>query len=376
MMKKLPKLLLLSALFLAGAVLSGIVYFLGNQLPDQLAARRWSGDGTRYTQISVFLGGSRAFSESEVDSFRVNLSKKLEEASLKASTETARLWIDTYSRELSGSAYSEKANEEVIITGVKGDFFQFHPMELAYGYYFRPDELMDDRVVIDETLAWRLFGSSDIVGKAIELNSRKCFIAGVVKNPSGRVKERAYGSKPRVYAPMELIGTQDMGEGGIAAMDYSASGNITCYEVLIPNPVKGFGKKIVTDYLFGEIQAGEEELAEERQRTQDVEVVENTVRFQPLNLLKLVKSFGIRSMRENQVKYPYWENIARVKEDYGALYLLAAIAAFLLPFVYTLRFLHYKWKHRKWRKELFFAWLEKKREASWEKRRKMENEKI
>lgn len=365
MMKKLRKLLLLSGLFLLGMLLSGICYCIGKSLPDQLAAKRWASDDTRYTQVSVFLGGDRAFSENDVNSFRVNLSRKLEEASLKAKTNSARLWVDAYSTELSGSAALGRVNEEVMITAAGGDFFQFHPMELVSGYYFRPDEIMNDRVVIDETLAWKLFGSSDVVGMDFELDGQKCFVAAVAKNPSGRIEEYAYGSKPRVYAPLKLV----TGNNGLEA------GSITCYEVLIPNPVKDFGKKIVTDYLFGEVKAGEEELAKERQRMQDIEVVENTTRYQPLKLIQLIKNFGIRSMRENQIRYPYWENIARVWEDYSSAMLFVALAAFILPLAVTLRFLHNKWKHRKWRKEVLFDWLERKKEESWEKRRKIGNEK-
>ncbi|MFW5646934.1 MAG: ABC transporter permease [Acetivibrio ethanolgignens] len=371
MMKKLRKPLLLSGLFLLGVIFSSMSYCIGRRLPDQLAAKRWASDDTRYTQVSVFLGGGRVFSENDVNSFRVNLSRKLEEASLKAKTKSARLWVDAYSTELTGSAALGRVNEDVMITAVGGDFFQFHPMELVSGYYFRPDELMNDRVVIDETLAWKLFGSSDVVGMDFELDGQKCFVAAVAKNPSGRVEEYAYGSKPRVYAPLKLTGLLDAGAGENGL----ATGSITCYEVLIPNPVKDFGKKIVTEYLFGEVKAGEEELAKARRRMQDIEVVENTTRYQPLPLLQLVKTFGIRSMRENQIRYPYWENIARVWEDYGSAMLFMALAAFILPLVVTLRFLHNKWKHRKWRKEVLFHWFEKKREASWEKRRKIENEK-
>lgn len=374
MMKKLRRYLLPLGLFLLGVILSGLCYGTGKRLPDQLAAKRWASDGTKYTQISVFFGKDRAFSENDVNGFRVNLSRKLEEASLKAKNDSARLWIDASSTELSGSASLGKVKEDIVITAVAGDFFQFHPIELKSGYYFRANELMNDRVVIDETLAWKLFGSSDVVGMDFELNGKRCFVAAVAKNPSGRVEEYAYGLKPRVYAPLKFV--EGTGMGNTAAVENtSAGGNITCYEVLIPNPVKGFGKKIVNDYFFGEVQPGEEELAKEKQRLLDLEIVENTTRYQPLRLLQLIKSFGFRSMRENQVRYPYWENIARVWEDYSAVILLMAVAAFLLPLVVTLRFLHNKWKHRKWRKELLFDWIERKREASWEKRRKMENEK-
>lgn len=352
--------LLLLGLFLLGVVLYGASWLQGRSLPDQQAVKRWVSDDTRYTQISVFFGPDRAFSENEVTSFRVNLSRKMEEASLKAKNVDARLWIDAYSMETTGTAALGRVNEGVTITAVKGDFFQFHPLPLVSGYYFRPNELMDDRVLIDETLAWKLFGSSNVAGMDFLLNGKKCLVAGVVKDAESKLEKRAYGGKPRVYAPMELVGFENT--------------KITCYEVLLPDPVKGFGKKIVMDYFFGEVQPGEEEAAEERQRTQDIEIVENTARFKPVKLLKLVKNFGIRSMRENQVRYPYWENMARVKEDYAAALLLPALIAFLPPVWFTLRWIRYKWKNRKWRMKLLFDWIERKREASWEKRRKIENE--
>jgi hypothetical protein len=366
MRKKLTRYLFLSVLLLLGLIFLFLSKRMGSSLLDQQEAKRWSSDGTRYTQVSVFLGGSKKYADSDVNSFRVNLSQKLEQASLKAATQSSRLWIDCYSWEEEGSAAYGSTSVDVMVTAVGGEFFAFHPLELKSGYYLGANELMKDRVVIDENLAWKLFGSFDVVGQKILVNNTPCYIAAVVGASKGKIGEYAYGSKPRLYAPMELLKE--------ASTTTSESGSITCYEVLIPNPVKGFGKKIVTDYLFGEVQAGEEETAKEKQRTQDVEVVENTTRFNPLSLLTLVKGFGIRSMRENLIKYPYWENIARAKEEYAALYLLVAFIAFLLPAFATLRFLHRKWKHRRLRKEVLLNWLRKRREASWEKRRKIENE--
>ena len=50
---------------------------------------------------------------------------------------------------------------EVKAIGVGGNFFHFHPLRLRSGSYIAEDDFMLDRVVLDETLAWQLFGGFD-----------------------------------------------------------------------------------------------------------------------------------------------------------------------------------------------------------------------
>ena len=50
--------------------------------------------------------------------------------------------------------------------GVAGDFFLFHPLKLLDGSFFSGSDVMQDYVVIDEDMAWQLFGSNDVAGKA------------------------------------------------------------------------------------------------------------------------------------------------------------------------------------------------------------------
>ena len=64
--------------------------------------------------------------------------------------------------------------------GVGGDFFQFHPMDLEYGNYFSDSDVNKDLVVIDEEIAWQLFGGINVTGKIIDVGGHPHLIVGVI----------------------------------------------------------------------------------------------------------------------------------------------------------------------------------------------------
>jgi hypothetical protein len=93
------------------------------------------------------------------------IDEKLKQASINP-------YISEDSRQRNGTyAYSKLAkltvrgetkSTEANVVAAGGDFFVFHPIKMLSGYYFSPDDLMQDRVVIDEDLAWQLFGSKNV----------------------------------------------------------------------------------------------------------------------------------------------------------------------------------------------------------------------
>ena len=91
------------------------------------------------------------------------------------------------------------------------------------------------------------------------------------------------------------------------------SASIDCYEIVMPNPIRNFAKGIVGDSFS------------------NGEVVENTGRFSLERLGELLRSFAGRSMRLNGIIYPYWENAARLVEDYAALLLVLTVIFALCP---------------------------------------------
>ena len=92
---------------------------------------------------------------------------------------------------------------------------------------------------------------------------------------------------------------------------------ITCYEIVLPDMISGFGLSLVRDNFS--VGTGD--------------IVQNTGRFSVSGLLAVIGDFGSRSMRNNGVIYPYWENAVRMIEDYLALLLVLMTAFAICPVV-------------------------------------------
>ena len=86
-----------------------------------------------------------------------------------------------------------------------------------------------------------------------------------------------------------------------------------CYEACLPNQVTGQGKQIITDVLAV------------KDDTSGMRVVENSVRYSLKKWFEIIADFGMRSVVDGSIAYPFWENAARITEDKSALLL-----AFLL----------------------------------------------
>ena len=114
----------------------------------------------------------------------------------------------------------------------------------------------------------------------------------------------------------------------------------------MPNPVKDFALGIVTEKI------GVEE--------NEVEIIENTTRFDLIPLLQIVRDFGMRSMNGKAIIYPYWENVARGYEDILALLLLFRMLFLLYPIVLLVILVIYLWKHRTWHSKDVKDWIERK----------------
>ena len=63
--------------------------------------------------------------------------------------------------------------------------------------------------------------------------------------------------------------------------------------------------------------------------------VENSNRYSALSLAKVALAYGERSMNTHAVIYPYWENAARLTEDYAALFLLLMVLFAITPVIFV-----------------------------------------
>lgn len=288
------------------AVMTLIEAGVKNSLPDQQVSERWTDGTAPYAQVSVF---SEALSAQSIDGIftaRVNIDKKLVENSLIPENENSRLWTDAFSSPYGKISLStEHGSAEANLTVTGGDFFLFHPQEVLSGYYYSDDDLMQDRIMIDDVLAWQLYGSSDIEGMPVTIDGKYFYIAGVFSQSKNTDTKKVYGTKPRVfmsYRGYELLGKEAY---------------FSCYEACLPNPVTGLGAGIVSEALSAE--------------NLGYEVVENSARYTFEKRFGIIRDFGMRSVVDSAIVYPYWENAARITEDKSALLLVLQLMGLIIP---------------------------------------------
>jgi hypothetical protein len=304
-LKRIKKIIFLAvnALLIICAAASFIgMSYLGGLLQSQKAAQRWAGQSEqRMAQISCFLPRDGGIEISDVLKFRQDLDKKLQEASLEA-PEGGSLYTDAYCAAGEISVTGARGGATVTAIGVGGDFFLFHPMILRSGSFIYSDDPTTDKVVLDEELAWRLFGSSDLAGMTVTIGGEPYIVAGVVSRESDFASRRAYTGGEGIYMSFE-------------ALAKNVDAKIRCYEIAMPDPVSGFAAGIVKEiFPLG-----------------DGVLVENSGRFKLSKVFSIIRNFGERSVHNTGVILPSWENAARIVEDYMALFLAVGILLSILP---------------------------------------------
>lgn len=293
-----------------------------NSQECQHISEGWQSGDIRFAQISCFISKEEAWQKDNVYSFKNTINRALEEAAiLNENNET--LIVDSYSGEANLNVSYNKKSTEVTAIGVGENFFLFHPQKFLSGYSFSKDDIMKDRIVLDEDTAWQLFGSTDVEGLTVYIGNNPYYIAGVFKIPTNKLEKEAYGEKKRVYLPYESLKKE---------VD---SAVITCYEIILPNPVSNWGYKIIKDNISSE----------------NISIIENSNRFSIPVKFNSLKNFGKKVMVKNSVVYPFWENIARVKDEYLLMLFLLQILCLISPVLFIViivKNLLLKFKKIKW----------------------------
>ncbi len=311
--------IVVSALNLACLILFIVMVCVLNSVSSKLTSqsfyKRWAADGGNYTQISLFTSTVNALDLNGIYMNRYNLEQEMSKNSIAkkvitlpdgTTVDNGRLWADAYSGSAGNLTVindSKSADADVIFTG--GDFFLFHPLRLLSGSYYSEDELMKDRIVIDENLAWQLFGSSNVNGKNVKINGYDFVVAGVIERDNDSASKLTYGDKPMLYMSYE------------AAVKLNSIAPITSYEVCIPETLKGLGIKLYKEALSPD-------------ETKTI-VVENKTRYSYKNLINVISKYNISRISDSAVIYPYWENAARILENKAAVALLIMMISLVLP---------------------------------------------
>ena len=290
-------------------------------LLDQNVADRWSVEND-VTQVSCFFTEGTEVNKNSIMVFEHELDSVLQESSITTENENARLWTDAYSSQGKVTLKNGAASLEANAVGIGGDFFMFHPVQLIAGAYFSGNDLMHDKIIIDEDAAWSLFGSNDVTGMEVMIDGVPHYIAGVIKRAEGRINEAAGLNKIIVYVSCETL------------EEYGQTDGINCYEVVMPNPVRGFAYEKVKE-KFG--------IDENK-----MWVVENSTRFGLKSLFTVFAEFGTRSMNAHAIQYPYWENAARGWEDILAVILILQVISLWIPATIIIIMLVILWRRKSW----------------------------
>ena len=263
-----------------------------NNYSKNNVAYRWSNDKSS-AHMGVYIAKEQAFSITDVYKFREVLKNELKKSDAHINKKGNDTWTDCYSSKSTVTLSDGLMETEITAYGVGGDFFLFHPITLVGGSYFLEDNDSKDLVVLDEDMAWRYFGSTDIEGMEIYINKKLHIISGVIKREEGMFQASAGNGKPSIYMSYSSLA------------DLTKDLQITNYEVVMPNLTKDYAKKIVKKNIGIS--------------NNNYEMVEWSERYSFEALLSVIKNIGNRSMQTKAIIYPYWENSAKAIEDIWAL---------------------------------------------------------
>ena len=281
-------------------VLELVVALIGDSVDFIKAGERWSGGGEAYAVISAYCESDTGIDENTLLMWQQSVDDALTEAAVTPSGGRLWAWAASFPTELSVSG--PKGSTTAAVTVCAGDFFVFHRFDYVCGNGFLTDNENPMGVVLDENLAWKLFGATNIVGMKFNIYDCEYTVTGVYK-PESRHGAYAYtyGETPRMY----------MSYAGFAKV---SDGTFTVYETALPNPVRGFAKNI----FDGAVSVD----------TDRNTVAEASDRFSVKNRFENMKELRYSWIRKQSLEYPHWENEARVYD-----YRCAVIMIFEIIFV-------------------------------------------
>lgn len=296
--------ILLAGLFLAWGfwMISGRI---AENVPDQKQACVWGGDD--YAQVSCYTSRIDAFTEEELMRFEYQLNEELK----SADKETAA-WTDAYSSKGRLTVSRGNTSVEGVVYGVGNDFFQFHPLTLLSGGYIDTENVMKDYILLDKESAWRLFGSVDVAGMTVDIAGDQFVVAGVYEQPQNRFHDAAGNGEITYYMSYETL------------QKYDETAVITCYEVMMENPVEHYAYDFVKKYFQPETDGteGTSAATTEENKNRELSIVENTDRDSFSRSFAYLRNWGNNAMDTDEIVYPYWENVARAYDS-----LLASLLA-------------------------------------------------
>lgn len=274
-------------LLLAAAGCGAALRVISGRLLSQQEAERWRGENERdYRQVSSFMPQDASVGLKEIYDFRYAVLDDLTAAGIEWK-EDVYPFIDAWSSESKMTVTGDQGTTEAPVLAVGGQFFEFHPLRLLSGSYIAEGDLSPDRILLDSELAWELFGGTELTGMRVQVNGAEFVVGGVVERERDSASRRAYTGEKGFFMSYDAFRT-------IMERD-----RIDCYEIVLPEPVRGYAAQLVAD----------------RFPNKEGMTVVNTGRFGFERLLHLARDLPERAAHGSTVRYPYWENAARIAEN-------------------------------------------------------------
>jgi hypothetical protein len=308
-------LLSLTGFFIMLAVGSG----LAESQKYNYAAERWSDSGD-YAQISCFFPESSPLTTDSIDNINAEILSGLQDISV-VQEEGQKLCPTAYSSPV-GESYitgNRTGKSKASITAVGGDFFLIHNFTLLDGSFFSDDDIMQDGVVIDKNLAWNLYGSYEVAGMELEIDGVQFYVSGVIDNPETKAEKKCVGELPFAYISYD--GASGFSSDDSEDSDGSAKKfkDITCYEVIMPDPVSNYAYNAIEEIMESDAE--------------NAAVVQNNGRFEVIKRIKAIKNISLSVVEDSGIKYPYWENAARIIEFRLSCIYTMALIFLILPII-------------------------------------------
>lgn len=301
-----------------------------NSLQDQQTHKRWIADGSAASCVSVFLPDGIPYDANSFLGYNhkitesyyalVGEEKQSNDELVGASPLAACLSTRTVIS-LSTEGDNPKNADTINAIGVAGEFFLFHPLTMLSGAPFSSSETMKDSIVLDEYTAFRLFGSANVEGQLVMYNGIPYRVRGVYKIEDNHMTKLAEAAGGFVFLPIEALGTNE----------YAA--NVTCMEFVCADAYTGFLKKAMKEAGIA---------------SEDCVVVENSTRYNFMNLWNVATNLEGRAMQTKPIIYPHWENVARGYEVRLACLLMVRMLLLIIVVVLVVGYLSLAFLHRKW----------------------------
>lgn len=252
--------------------------------PHQQLAIHWSQEQS-YAQLSTFFSRYLNISKQEIQLAEEGIQQVLEQNGIDSESE--QNWISAYSVQDTLAVSGEKTTKSMQAIGVGGNFFSFHPFLLKSGTWFDTNHTY--MVVLNEKAAWELFGSFDIEGMELQVEGDIYSVSGVIQQEKSPFLEKTGAYESQIYLSYDRI------------KQYRPETGITCYEVIMPNPIRDFALNTLKKQP---IFVGA-----------NTELVQNTDRFSFKRRIQQLSNFFSRTMKTDEICYPFWENEVRAWEE-------------------------------------------------------------